>query len=100
MARKGGPSQVGQNSGAPPAGAGSAPSGPMTGMRRRRNVARSGVNASQVHASRQGPSTRDTLRFYTDDAPGLKVGPTTVLVLSVMFIGCVVMLHIWGKFTS
>lgn len=47
MARKGGPSQVGQNSGAPPAGAGSAPSGPMTGMRRRRNVARSGVNASQ-----------------------------------------------------
>lgn len=40
------------------------------------------------------------LRFYTDDAPGLKIGPTTVLVLSLLFIGFVVLLHIWGKLTS
>ena len=38
------------------------------------------------------------LRFYTDDAPGLKIGPTTVLVLSLLFIAFVVLLHIWGKF--
>merc|ERR1712216_665170 len=37
------------------------------------------------------------LRFYTDDAPGLKIGPVTVLVMSLIYIGCVVLLHIWGK---
>ena len=37
------------------------------------------------------------LRFYTDDAPGLKIGPTTVLIMSLLFIGSVVMLHIWAK---
>eukprot|EP00462_Mataza_sp_D1_P001802 CAMPEP_0175097532 /NCGR_PEP_ID=MMETSP0086_2-20121207/5340_1 /TAXON_ID=136419 /ORGANISM="Unknown Unknown, Strain D1" /LENGTH=70 /DNA_ID=CAMNT_0016371055 /DNA_START=28 /DNA_END=240 /DNA_ORIENTATION=+ len=40
------------------------------------------------------------LKFYTDDAPGLKIGPTTVLVLSLLFIGFVVLLHIWGKLTT
>eukprot|EP00310_Coccolithus_braarudii_P004263 CAMPEP_0183378290 /NCGR_PEP_ID=MMETSP0164_2-20130417/124835_1 /TAXON_ID=221442 /ORGANISM="Coccolithus pelagicus ssp braarudi, Strain PLY182g" /LENGTH=98 /DNA_ID=CAMNT_0025555843 /DNA_START=527 /DNA_END=823 /DNA_ORIENTATION=- len=40
------------------------------------------------------------LRFYTDDAPGLKIGPTTVLVLSLLFIAFVVLLHIWGKFRN
>merc|ERR1711998_804314 len=39
------------------------------------------------------------LRFYTDDAPGLKIGPVTVLVVSLIYIGCVVLLHIWGKLT-
>lgn len=38
------------------------------------------------------------LKFYTDDAPGLRIGPTVVLVFSLVFIGCVVLLHIWGKF--
>jgi len=38
------------------------------------------------------------LRFYTDDAPGLKIGPNVVLFFSVSFIGIVVLLHIWGKF--
>ncbi|CAN0200679.1 unnamed protein product, partial [Discosporangium mesarthrocarpum] len=40
------------------------------------------------------------LRFYTEDAPGLRIGPTIVLIFSVMFIACVVLLHIWGKFRS
>mmetsp|Transcript_11139 Transcript_11139/g.14558 ORF Transcript_11139/g.14558 Transcript_11139/m.14558 type:complete len:93 (+) Transcript_11139:113-391(+) len=40
------------------------------------------------------------LRFYTDEAPGLKIGPTVVLFFSVSFIGIVVLLHIWGKFRS
>lgn len=38
------------------------------------------------------------LQFYTDDSPGLQVGPTTVLVASLSFVGIVVLLHIWGKF--
>lgn len=38
------------------------------------------------------------LQFYTDDSPGLQVGPTTVLIASLSFVGVVVLLHIWGKF--
>lgn len=38
------------------------------------------------------------LQFYNDDSPGLQVGPTTVLVASLSFVGVVVLLHIWGKF--
>lgn len=37
------------------------------------------------------------MQFYKDDTPGLKIGPNTVLFMSVLFIGCVVLLHIWGK---
>jgi protein transport protein SEC61 subunit beta len=37
------------------------------------------------------------LRFYTDDAPGLKITPTVVLVMSVCFIGFVTALHVFGK---
>lgn len=38
-------------------------------------------------------------RFYTDDSPGIKVGPVPVLVMSLLFIASVFMLHIWGKYT-
>eukprot|EP00924_Labyrinthula_sp_SR-Ha-C_P016897 maker-scaffold_6-snap-gene-18.41-mRNA-1 protein AED:0.29 eAED:0.29 QI:63/1/1/1/0.5/0.33/3/915/70 len=62
-------------------------------MRRRRTA-----NRNDDSSNAQGASTRDALRFYTEDSPGFKVGPTTVLVSSLMFIGCVVLLHIWGKF--
>lgn len=58
-------------------------------------------------AARQaGPSARpagagtNILQFYTDDSPGLQVGPTTVLVASLSFVGVVVLLHIVGKFRS
>lgn len=37
------------------------------------------------------------LRFYTDDAPGLKISPTVVLVMSLCFIGFVTALHVFGK---
>ena len=49
-------------------------------------------------ARSSGGGGQGILRFYTDDAPGLKIGPTTVLVLSLLFIAFVVLLHIWGKF--
>ena len=74
---------------------------------------RARVKALCNHVARRGPARRPTsgsrpqggggggagiLRFYTDDAPGLKIGPTTVLVMSLLFIAFVVLLHIWGKF--
>jgi protein transport protein SEC61 subunit beta len=40
------------------------------------------------------------LQFYTDESPGLQVGPTTVLIASLSFVGVVVLLHIVGKFRS
>ncbi|KAG8465571.1 hypothetical protein KFE25_002878 [Diacronema lutheri] len=48
--------------------------------------------------TRSGSSQSSLLRFYTDEHPGLKIGPTAVLVLSLLFIAFVVLLHIWGKF--
>lgn len=40
------------------------------------------------------------LQFYSEDSPGLQVGPTTVLIASLSFVGVVVLLHIIGKFRS
>mmetsp|Transcript_6515 Transcript_6515/g.9817 ORF Transcript_6515/g.9817 Transcript_6515/m.9817 type:complete len:108 (-) Transcript_6515:260-583(-) len=68
------------------------------GVRKRRPVTKSNAAANgQEHGA---VSQRETLRFYTDDAPGLKIGPTMVLVLSLLFIGFVVLLHIYGKMTG
>ena len=43
-------------------------------------------------ASRGGHTRSEWLRL------ALRSGPTTVLVLSLLFIAFVVLLHIWGKF--
>eukprot|EP00918_Siedleckia_nematoides_P041574 GHVU01090431.1.p1 GENE.GHVU01090431.1~~GHVU01090431.1.p1 ORF type:complete len:115 (+),score=5.50 GHVU01090431.1:43-345(+) len=43
------------------------------------------------------PQSTDSFKFYTEDSPGLKLGPTTVLVLSLVFMLVVVLLHILGK---
>jgi len=48
----------------------------------------------------QGGSSAGVLRFYTDDSPGIKMGPTTVLLSSSIFIGLVVLLHVWGRLKS
>lgn len=37
------------------------------------------------------------MKFFTEDAPGLKVHPKTVLIVSLVYIGVVVLLHIWSK---
>jgi protein transport protein SEC61 subunit beta len=37
------------------------------------------------------------LRFYTEDAPGCKINPTIVLIMSVGFIFFVTVLHVIGK---
>ena len=38
--------------------------------------------------------------FGQDDAPGIKVGPTGVVVGSLMFIFVVILLHFYGKYIS
>ncbi|CAN0905038.1 Protein transport protein Sec61 subunit beta, partial [Linum grandiflorum] len=58
------------------------------GLRRRR-LASSGASV--------GGGGGNMLRFYTEDAPGLKISPTVVLVISICFIGFVTALHVFGK---
>ncbi|GJP42628.1 hypothetical protein CLOM_g2172 [Closterium sp. NIES-68] len=69
------------------AAAGGAPKGVgSAGLRRRRPTAAATSSAAN-----------NMLRFYTDDAPGLKITPTVVLVMSLCFIGFVTALHVVGK---
>merc|ERR1719189_3438814 len=64
----------------------------------RRPAGRSGA-VQGANSGRKGAGG-GILKFYTDDAPGLKVGPTTVLVLALVFMAIVCSLHIMGKFRS
>jgi len=63
------------------------------GLRQRKPTAKAPT------ARTTGASTGGMWRFYTDDSPGIKVGPLPVLVMSLLFIASVFMLHIWGKYT-
>ncbi|XP_004505968.1 uncharacterized protein [Cicer arietinum] len=65
------------------------------GMRRRRLGGGNSSSTSSVGANSNAGS--NMLRFYTDDAPGLKISPTVVLVMSLCFIGFVTTLHVFGK---
>jgi len=49
--------------------------------------------------TRNAANSAGMWRFYTDDSPGIKVGPVPVLIMSLVFIASVFMLHIWGKYT-
>ncbi|KAL6203063.1 hypothetical protein ACLB2K_026767 [Fragaria x ananassa] len=68
------------------------------GMRRRR-LGGGGSSSSGGMSGGGGGSGagNNMLRFYTDDAPGLKITPTVVLVMSLCFIGFVTALHVFGK---
>jgi protein transport protein SEC61 subunit beta len=61
------------------------------GMRRRRATASAGGGGFS------GGGGSNMLRFYTDEAPGLRLSPTMVLVMSLCFIGFVTALHVFGK---
>ncbi|KAF0290603.1 Protein transport protein Sec61 subunit beta [Amphibalanus amphitrite] len=72
------------------------PAGGGGGTVRQRKPASGG----SVTAKRNtGAGSGGMWRFYTDDSPGIKVGPVPVLVMSLLFIASVFMLHIWGKYT-
>ncbi|KAL8168344.1 hypothetical protein V2J09_009843 [Rumex salicifolius] len=44
-----------------------------------------------------GGASGSMLQFYTDDAPGLKISPNVVLIMSIGFIAFVSVLHVMGK---
>mmetsp|Transcript_40299 Transcript_40299/g.60881 ORF Transcript_40299/g.60881 Transcript_40299/m.60881 type:complete len:96 (-) Transcript_40299:174-461(-) len=82
---------------------------PAASIGGQRTVARRPVRggaSSGGAAAQGGPNSgrkaagNGILKFYTDDAPGLKVGPTTVLVMALVFMAIVCSLHIMGKFRS
>ncbi|MFS7915966.1 putative protein transport protein SecG/Sec61-beta/Sbh [Helianthus anomalus] len=75
-----------------PLGAGPRGSPAATAGLRRRRTTTTGSATSLT-----GGNQSNMLRFYTDDAPGLKITPTVVLVMSVCFIGFVTALHVFGK---
>jgi len=76
-----------------------APSGtPKSGLIRKRTTGGSS-NASRPVSRAGGGSSSTMMKLYTDDAPGLKVDPVVVIVLSLAFIASVFLLHIYGKFT-
>ncbi|KAK1265405.1 Protein transport protein Sec61 subunit beta [Acorus gramineus] len=68
------------------------------GMRRRRvGGSADGGGGGGGSGGFGGGGGSNVLRFYTDDAPGLKMSPTVVLVMSLCFIGFVTALHVFGK---
>ena len=78
--------------------AASSPKGGSGGstVRSRKGGATTGTTTRRAAGS-GGP--QNMWRFYTEDSPGIKVGPVPVLVMSLLFIASVFMLHIWGKYT-
>merc|ERR1711973_17333 len=60
---------------------------------------RKGGSTTTTRARPSAAGSSGMWRFYTEDSPGLKVGPVPVLVMSLLFIASVFMLHIWGKYT-
>lgn len=61
-----------------------------------RGAASAGLRRRRTSSSATGTAA-NMLRFYTDDAPGLKITPTVVLVMSLCFIAFVTALHVIGK---
>lgn len=76
-----------QSGGAPPRGSAAA----TASMRRRRTTSGGGASGGG------GAGAGTMLQFYTDDAPGLKISPNVVLVMSIGFIAFVAVLHVMGK---
>mmetsp|Transcript_4851 Transcript_4851/g.8377 ORF Transcript_4851/g.8377 Transcript_4851/m.8377 type:complete len:104 (-) Transcript_4851:385-696(-) len=95
---KGAPSAavVPRAGGAAPARTG--PVGTTAGNRRRHTTGASrSSGGGAVGQPMGGMGGGGMLRFYTDDAPGLRITPVVVLVMSLCFIGFVTILHVIGK---
>ncbi|PRQ35562.1 putative protein transport protein SecG/Sec61-beta/Sbh [Rosa chinensis] len=69
-----------------------------TGMRSRRIDEGGNSSSGGMGGSDGGFGAKNNiLRFYTDDAPGLKISPTVMLFMSLYFIGFVTTLHVFSK---
>ncbi|RZR78019.1 hypothetical protein BHM03_00003240 [Ensete ventricosum] len=99
MAKGSSQSQTATSAGGGARPAGAVPRGTpaaAAGMRRRRLGGGGGGGGGGFAGGGPGGGA-NMLRFYTDDAPGLKMTPTVVLVMSLCFIGFVTALHVFGK---
>ena len=67
----------------------------MSGAQKGGILAKKGAPAAAKQSGGGGLSS--LFKFYTDDTPGIKVGPTTVLVMSLIFMASVVVMHILNK---
>lgn len=52
------------------------------------------ATTTSTRSRNTGAGSDEMWMFYTDDSPGIKVGPVPVLVMSLLFIASVFMLHI------
>lgn len=93
MAKGGSQSQASSSTSRPSGAAPRGSAAATAGLRRRRVGGGGGGGGS----SGFGGGSSNVLSFYTDDAPGLKMSPTVVLVMSLCFIGFVTALHVFGK---
>lgn len=41
-----------------------------------------------------------SLKYFSEDATGFKIQPKTVLIMSLVYIGLVVLLHIYSKMSA
>eukprot|EP01098_Paradermamoeba_levis_P001542 TRINITY_DN11818_c0_g1_i1.p1 TRINITY_DN11818_c0_g1~~TRINITY_DN11818_c0_g1_i1.p1 ORF type:complete len:115 (-),score=50.52 TRINITY_DN11818_c0_g1_i1:78-422(-) len=88
-------SRTGAGVGKGPKGGGGSAGGAPSGGGAAKPARKSG--GAVMPRSASSSSGGGILRFYTEDSPGLQVGPTVVLGMSLAFIGFVILLHLWGK---
>ncbi|VDP94356.1 unnamed protein product [Echinostoma caproni] len=59
----------------------------------------SGSPSERAKPAGQQDGKNPVFLFYSEDSPGIKVGPVPVLVMSLCYIVSVFLLHFWGKYT-
>jgi protein transport protein SEC61 subunit beta len=75
-------------------------------MDRKELAKKSAIARSKTTPQRQGAAAQAGARpqsrgnqfaFFTEESQGLKLSPKTVLIISLLYMGIVVLLHIFGK---
>ncbi|OQV18969.1 hypothetical protein BV898_07024 [Hypsibius exemplaris] len=79
-----------------PAGAKAGASGDAARGARKTGASSAGSRTTRS-AVGAGGGSGGMWRFYSEDSPGIRVGPVPVLVMSLGFIALVFLLHIWGN---
>ena len=69
-------------------------------LAKRSAIARSKTTPARTgaaNAAARPQSKGNQFAFFTEESQGLKLSPKTVLILSLLYMGIVVLLHIFGK---
>ncbi len=61
---------------------------------------RSAQGSRKPLPSAQPSKTQSSLSFFGDEGDGWMMSPKTILLFSVAYMGCVILLHIFAKVTS